>query len=405
VAHWNTVANLTGPTGPTGPSNSWRTTFASFTVPAVGSTVAVTVASTADFIAGQYHLLIDGTNYVLMTVTSIASLVVTYTNQATPGGAVSGTMGAGRVYMVSHASALATATLAGLMPPYDNATIGITSGKLAVLAIPESAVTSLATDLAAKAPTSRTISAGDGLSGGGDLSANRTMAVDGTVGRTGGTSHYYDYDDFLGPATLKFCLLGNGGGTGAVSAVYQTDMGAGHPGVIQLAPSTTANNGAYLYCGPVFLNQFTTITWRARVSNNFSAGIATQLFVGLASSAALQISSTQYYAGLYLQLSVAANWRAQCRNLTSFTDQDAGVAGTAVWVDLKIVASATSVAFYVNGSLTNTIATNIPPSTQLLYPCCFINAASNTADFSMFIDSVEIDIDTGVSGRYLKTVI
>lgn len=35
-------------------------------------------------------------------------------------------------------------------------------------------------------PTSRTISAGDGLSGGGDLSANRTLSVDSTVVRTSG---------------------------------------------------------------------------------------------------------------------------------------------------------------------------------------------------------------------------
>lgn len=36
------------------------------------------------------------------------------------------------------------------------------------------------TDLAAKVPTARTISAGTGLTGGGDLSADRTLAVDTT---------------------------------------------------------------------------------------------------------------------------------------------------------------------------------------------------------------------------------
>lgn len=41
----------------------------------------------------------------------------------------------------------------------------------------ESDVTNLTTDLAAKAPTSRTITAGDGLGGGGDLSADRTLSV------------------------------------------------------------------------------------------------------------------------------------------------------------------------------------------------------------------------------------
>lgn len=41
----------------------------------------------------------------------------------------------------------------------------------------ESDVTGLTTDLAAKAPTSRTLTAGTGLTGGGDLSANRTFTV------------------------------------------------------------------------------------------------------------------------------------------------------------------------------------------------------------------------------------
>lgn len=41
----------------------------------------------------------------------------------------------------------------------------------------QSQVANLTTDLAAKVPTSRTITAGTGLTGGGDLSANRTLAV------------------------------------------------------------------------------------------------------------------------------------------------------------------------------------------------------------------------------------
>ena len=46
------------------------------------------------------------------------------------------------------------------------------------LTIAESQVTNLTTDLAAKAPTSRTISTTAPLQGGGDLSANRTLSVD-----------------------------------------------------------------------------------------------------------------------------------------------------------------------------------------------------------------------------------
>lgn len=46
-----------------------------------------------------------------------------------------------------------------------------------VSAISESKITNLTTDLAAKVPTSRIITAGTGLTGGGDLSADRTLSV------------------------------------------------------------------------------------------------------------------------------------------------------------------------------------------------------------------------------------
>jgi hypothetical protein len=48
-------------------------------------------------------------------------------------------------------------------------------------AIPQADVTNLVSDLAAKVPTSRTIGTNAPLTGGGDLSANRTLGVDSTV--------------------------------------------------------------------------------------------------------------------------------------------------------------------------------------------------------------------------------
>ena len=59
--------------------------------------------------------------------------------------------------------------------------------------IPESAVTSLTTDLASKVPTARTVSTTNSLTGGGDLSANRTLSLV-NDSATPGSSKYYGTD-------------------------------------------------------------------------------------------------------------------------------------------------------------------------------------------------------------------
>lgn len=88
----------------------YNTTFSSFTVPAINATVNVTVASTADFLVGETHVLTDGTLFMIGRITVIASLVITYSNQG-GGGSVSGSMGAGHVYMASALGAISgTAT-------------------------------------------------------------------------------------------------------------------------------------------------------------------------------------------------------------------------------------------------------------------------------------------------------
>jgi len=75
-----------------------------------------------------------------------------------------------------------------------SASAAIAKSKLAALnivdadvtAISESKVTNLTTDLAGKVPTTRLITAGTGLTGGGDLSADRTLTV--SYGTTAGTA-------------------------------------------------------------------------------------------------------------------------------------------------------------------------------------------------------------------------
>jgi hypothetical protein len=62
----------------------------------------------------------------------------------------------------------------------------------------QSQITGLTSDLAAKVPTSRNVSTGTGLSGGGDLSADRTLSV--TYGTAAGTAAQGDDSRIVGAA-------------------------------------------------------------------------------------------------------------------------------------------------------------------------------------------------------------
>lgn len=81
-----------------------------------------------------------------------------------------------------------------------------TSSTSTTLAATASAVKA-AYDLAnGRVPTSRTISAGDGLTGGGDLSANRTLSVDSTVVRTSGNQTISGTKTFSGTVVVSGVL-------------------------------------------------------------------------------------------------------------------------------------------------------------------------------------------------------
>lgn len=140
-------------------SGGYNTTFSSFTVPAINIAVNVTVASATDFIVGQTHVITDGTLFMIGRVTTISTLLITYTNQA-GGGSVSGSMGAGRIYLASAIAAInnsstqflrgdatyatppsATATVAGYVPTPPNNTYQYLRGDATFVTIPFTTVT------------------------------------------------------------------------------------------------------------------------------------------------------------------------------------------------------------------------------------------------------------------------
>jgi len=219
---------------------------------------------------------------------------------------------------------------------------------------------------------------------------------------SGGTSHYYDYDDFMG-LSPKFVGWNNGGGGSAVSAIALA--AATIPfGFVQLAPGSVANGYSRLYANAVFMGN-NPIIWRTLVNPvNAGATSQTQHVIGFASSNSASIATTGYYIVIFYQGNGGANWQIQVRSLTAATTVDSGIAATLnTWFDLKIIATSTSVQFYINGALITTITTNIPPASQLLFPSVFMASGVDTTNRSIYIDAIELDIDTGVPGRFMKT--
>jgi microcystin-dependent protein len=229
------------------------------------------------------------------------------------------------------------------------------------------------------------------------------VGADNRIKVGGPTSHYYDYDELVGGP--KFLTLGNSGAAGAVSAFYATNYGAGHPGLVQLAPGTATSAWARGLCsGPVYLANATSFMWRGLVlPANAAAGAATQHLFGFASSPGPVVANTAYYIIFYFIRSAGANWFYQARNLTAVTSADTGIPAFGVWSDLMIVASATQAKLYINGNLIATVTTNLPPSAQPLYMYAAMASSTDTANYFMLMDSCEIDIDTGVAGRFSRS--
>jgi hypothetical protein len=238
------------------------------------------------------------------------------------------------------------------------------------------------------------------------------VGIDNRIKAGGPTSHYYDYDDLTnvfgvtgGGFASKLLVINNSGAAGAVSTSYAGDSGDGHHGVVQLAPGTVANAWARAYISsPIFLRA-STFTWRTWfIPYNVAAGSTSQHIIGFSRDPSLTISATSYYIVFYLIPSSSVNWHARVSSAAAVTDQDTGVNGmTHGWFDLKIVANATQVKFYINGNLTNTITTNIPPSTQVLYAAAWMNASTDLTNYFSLLDYAEIDIDTGIAGRFSRS--
>lgn len=106
----------------------------------------------------------------------------------------------------------------------------------------QSQVTGLAAALAAKAPATRTLTAGIALSGGGDLSADRTFDVD--LGTTAGTAAEGN-DSRITGAQQRSALTTKGDLYIATAASTVTRLGAGTNGHVLTADSSTSEGAKW----------------------------------------------------------------------------------------------------------------------------------------------------------------
>jgi hypothetical protein len=136
-----------------------------------GSPIAITKSGSTPLVGGEISagqvvdLIYDGTNFQLLSGASSVTIggtnhQVQINSSGTLAGIATGTTGQ---YLRSNGS--------GADPAF--------------FSIAESEVTNLVSDLAGKVPTSRSISTSLPLTGGGDLSANRTLAINDFVGDSG----------------------------------------------------------------------------------------------------------------------------------------------------------------------------------------------------------------------------
>ncbi|MBI5970577.1 MAG: hypothetical protein HY884_05430 [Deltaproteobacteria bacterium] len=188
------------------------------------------------------------------------------------------------------------------------------------------------------------------------------------------------FDDFLGN-TLNGEGLWTLSSVGAAPALLTGVTGG------QLSMSSGPDNISALNPVGFGISGGTTLTFESRFKRNASYAPSRAWF-GFADSTTWNGPSNAIILDMQAD---GGNWKAVTTSGGTSTTTDTGVAGTNSWQKLKVVATSTSVAFYIDDVLKATHTTNIP--TAKLGVCVSLyrtpqNTTMQTIDYIMASSSV-----------------
>jgi hypothetical protein len=274
-----------------------------------------------------------------------------------------------------------------------------------------------------KASTSTLISAGDGLTGGGSLAANRSLAVDGTVVRTsslwtpssdgiisGAYNRIQLVDHFLYPlATVSVSSLlaadpipwnANilAGGASIVTGTFGQDIFNKVYGQWGMFSGNTTTSGIWIYA-PSIVPGLGPLNLYFRVAFTVpTAAQNTNLFFGLVDSLpsysnlislVAQYNSNPCWSG-YTMAATVATQTTLATSPAFLTPSSSALSFYKLQVSIN--AAWTSVTYFVNGNLVATSTLNIPSSPPVvLYPAIGAIKTAGTTGGAVYLDYFALD--------------